>query len=73
MMAIQKELRGKTVAVLGYSEDGADYAKHLREQGVKVVIGLREVDTMWPQAERDGFRVMNLWNAVGASDIIQVW
>lgn len=72
-MAVQKELLGKKVAVLGYNEDGAEYAKSLKEQGVEVVIGLREVDVMWPQAERDGFRVMNLWNAVGASDIIQVW
>lgn len=72
-MAVQKELLGKTVAVLGYNEDGAEYAKYLREQGIDVVIGLREIDTLWPQAEEDGFRVMNLWNAVGASDIIQVW
>lgn len=72
-MAVQKELLGKKVAVLGYDEDGAEYVKQLREQGVEVVIGLREIDTMWPKAEQDGFRVMNLWNAVGASDIIQVW
>ncbi|ALS21814.1 acetohydroxy acid isomeroreductase [Paenibacillus naphthalenovorans] len=72
-MAMPKKFAGKTIAVLGYSEDGAEYAKRLREQGYEVVIGLRERDVMWPRAEQDGFKVMNLWNAIGASDIIQVW
>jgi ketol-acid reductoisomerase len=69
----KKSMIGKTIAILGYSEEGAEYAKSLRVEGIEVVIGLREIDSMWPQAEKDGFRVLNLWNAVQASDIIQVW
>jgi ketol-acid reductoisomerase len=69
----KESMIGKTIAILGYSEEGAEYAKWLRAEGIEVVIGLREIDSMWPQAEKDGFRVLNLWNAVKASDIIQVW
>jgi ketol-acid reductoisomerase len=64
---------GKTVAILGYNDDGINYAKELRSQGINVVIGLRLIDPQWTQAEKDGFQVMNLWDAVLVSDIIQVW
>jgi ketol-acid reductoisomerase len=69
----KESLVGKTIAILGYSEEGAEYAKWLRAEGIEVVIGLREIDSMWSQAQMDGFRVLNLWNAVKTSDIIQVW
>lgn len=64
---------GKTVAILGYNDEGVIYAKELRSEGIDVVIGLRLIDPHWAQAEMDGFRVMNLWDAVSVSDIIQVW
>jgi ketol-acid reductoisomerase len=72
-MNVHADLIGKTVGILGYTDDGMHFAKALRSEGINVVIGLREIDSMWPQAEKDGFRVLNLWNAVGVSDIIQVW
>jgi ketol-acid reductoisomerase len=72
-MKVHADLIGKTVGILGYTEDGMKFAKTLRSEGINVVIGLREIDSMWPQAEKDGFQVLNLWNAVSISDIIQVW
>jgi ketol-acid reductoisomerase len=72
-MKVHADMMGKTVGILGYNEDGMTYAKMLRSQGIHVVIGLREIDSMWPQAEKDGFQVLNLWNAASISDYIQVW
>jgi ketol-acid reductoisomerase len=66
-------LYGKSIAILGYSSEGREYAKLLRENEISVVIGLRPVDDLWIEAERDGFHVKNLWEAVESANIIQVW
>ncbi|OMP66862.1 Rossmann-fold NAD(P)-binding domain-containing protein [Domibacillus epiphyticus] len=66
-------LYGKTIAILGYSSEGKEYARLLREQQIPVVIGLRPVDDTWTEAERDGFEVKTLWEAVESASIIQVW
>ncbi|OLN21537.1 hypothetical protein BTO30_14515 [Domibacillus antri] len=66
-------LYGKTIAILGYSSEGQEYARLLREQEISVVIGLRPVDDAWAEAERDGFEVKTLWEAVESASIIQVW
>jgi len=64
---------GKSVAILGYSKEVSEFAKMLREHEISVVIGLRPVDDLWAEAERDGFEVKSLWDAVESADIIQVW
>ena len=64
---------GKTIAILGYSSEGQEYARLLREHQISVVIGLRPVDEVWAEAERDGFDVKTLWEAVESANIIQVW
>ena len=66
-------LYGKTIAILGYSDEGREYAQLLREHQIPVVIGLRPVDDVWAEAERDGFDVRTLWEAVESASIIQVW
>jgi ketol-acid reductoisomerase len=66
-------LYGKTIAILGYSNEGKEYAQLLREHQIQVVIGLRPVDDVWADAERDGFDVRTLWEAVESASIIQVW
>jgi ketol-acid reductoisomerase len=67
-------LSGKTVAVLGYRDNGAQQqAQYLRNHGIKVVIGLRDEDECWDQAEKDGFKVYSVWNAVEHADVAQVW
>ncbi|BCJ88405.1 hypothetical protein skT53_33900 [Effusibacillus dendaii] len=66
------ELKGKTVALLGYDNIAIEQAKKLRELGIKVIIGVREG---WNEeaAKQDGFQVFNLHEAVAQADIIQVW
>lgn len=67
-------LIGKTIAILGYRDNGGQQqANSLRGKGIRVVIGLREEDEFWNQAERDGFDVFNIWEAVEQADIAQVW
>jgi ketol-acid reductoisomerase len=63
----------KTIAVLGFDAGGHEHALSLIDRGFKVVIGLKAGDPNWTIAEKEGFQVYNLWDAVGQADIIQVW
>ena len=64
-------LQGKTVAVVGYGSQGHAQAQNLRDSGVRVVIGLRR-GRSWEQAERDGFEVNTVDEAVKQADVIQL-
>lgn len=72
-LQIPEYLHGKTVAILGYGSAAQEYANLLREKEISVVIGLRPVDDAWVDAERNGFTVKTLWDAVESASIIQVW
>jgi ketol-acid reductoisomerase len=72
-LQIPDYLYGKTIAILGYSGEGQEYARLLRDNEIPVVIGLRPIDNHWEVAERDGFIVKTLWEAVESANIIQVW
>jgi ketol-acid reductoisomerase len=51
-----REILGKeTVAVLGYGVQGRGQSLNMRDNGVKVIIGLREKSTGWQLAEKDGW------------------
>jgi ketol-acid reductoisomerase len=65
-------LIGKTVAVLGHDNQGAEHAQKLRECGIRVVVALRE-GTNWEGWREDGFEVVTVWEAVDIADVIQVW
>jgi ketol-acid reductoisomerase len=70
---VNEYLKKKTVAVLGFDAGGHEQALTLIDQGFKVVVGLKAGDPNWAIAEKEGFQVYNLWDAVGQADIIQVW
>ncbi|WP_185805363.1 hypothetical protein [Bacillus canaveralius] len=72
-LQIPDYLYGKTIAILGYSSEGQEFARLLKHHDIPVVIGLRPVDDLWADAVRDGFDVKSLWEAVEAAQIIQVW
>jgi ketol-acid reductoisomerase len=48
-------LRNETVAVLGYGPQGRGQSLNMRDNGVKVVIGLREKSAGWDAAVGDGW------------------
>jgi len=63
-------LDGRTVAVIGYGSQGHAHALNLRDSGVNVVVGLREVDPDRAKAEEAGFEVLGLKEAAAAGDIV---
>lgn len=67
-----KNLAGKTVAVLGYGSQGHAQAQNLLDSGLKVIIGLRQGSKSWSQAEKDGFQVFSVAEAVSQAEVIQI-
>lgn len=64
-------LRSRTVAVLGYGNQGHAHALNLRESGVPVVVGAREGQGA-EAARTAGFRVLPIDEAVGEGDWVSV-
>ena len=62
-------LNGKKIAIIGYGSQGHAHAQNLRDSGCDVIIGLRKGKS-WEKAEKDGFTVMTVPEAVKAADII---
>jgi len=63
-------LEGKTVAIIGYGSQGHAHALNLRDSGVKVVVGLREMDPDRPKAQEAGFEVLTMAEAAAAGNIV---
>jgi ketol-acid reductoisomerase len=66
-----KPLLGKTVAVLGYGNQGRAQALNLRDSGVNVIVGNRQ-DAYRETAVADGFDPMELPQAADAGEILLV-
>jgi ketol-acid reductoisomerase len=64
-------LRGRTVAVLGYGNQGRAQAMNLRDSGVKVIVGNRD-DSYRQQAVADGFEPVTITEAAAAGDVLLV-
>jgi ketol-acid reductoisomerase len=74
LLQLEKELRGKKVAIIGYhSQDAMDFARFLRDNNIDVIVGLRIEDDRWQKVKQDGFEVYTIWEAVKLSDVAQVW
>src|SRR5437763_12766542 len=48
-------LGGETIAVLGYGVQGRGQSLNMKDNGVKVIIGLREKGRGWDLAQQDGW------------------
>lgn len=64
-------LAGKTVAVLGYGNQGQAQALNLRDSGVRVVVGNRD-DRYRALAAADGFEPTGIAEAAEAGDVLLV-
>lgn len=62
-------LRLRTVAVIGYGNQGRSHALNLRDSGVKVIIGQRE-GTSHQQAVADGWKPVSVSAASDAADLL---
>lgn len=72
---VKKEyLKGKTVAVIGYGNQGRAQALNLHDSGIKVIIGAAPRDKYpdWSNAEKDGLMAMSIGEAAKIADIIQI-
>jgi ketol-acid reductoisomerase len=62
-------LAGRTVAILGYGNQGRSQALNLRDSGVKVVVGNQQ-DASFDRAVADGFDVYDLAGAADRGDVL---
>ena len=62
-------LNGKTIAILGYGNQGRAQALNLRDNGMKVVVGNQQ-DSYLEQAVADGFEPMAIAEAATIADFL---
>jgi len=64
-------LKEKTVAILGYGNQGRAQGLNMRDSGCQVIIGNKK-DAYYENAKRDGFEAFDLPDAVRKADVICV-
>lgn len=65
-------IRSKRVTIVGYGSQGHAHANNLRDSGVEVTVGLRPGSSSWAKAERAGFPVKPVAEAVREADLVMV-
>lgn len=66
------QLKGKTVAIIGYGSQGHAHALNLKDSGVNVIVGLYEGSKSWAKAEKQGVKVYTTAEAAKKADIIMI-
>src|SRR5689334_19463366 len=64
-------LRGRTLAVLGYGNQGRSWALNLRDSGLDVIVGNR-ADAYAETAVADGFAALPIGDAARRADVLLV-
>lgn len=67
-----RDIKGKTLAVLGFGSQGHAHALNLKESGLKVIIGLYKESKSRRVAKQNGFEVYDTAEAVRRADVIMV-
>jgi ketol-acid reductoisomerase len=65
-------LSGKTIAVIGYGNQGSAQARNLHDSGIDVVVGVREGGNSWERAKSDGLSVSPIEHAAERAEIIHL-
>ena len=65
-------LRGKTIAIIGYGNQGGAQGQNLKDSGLNVIIAEVEGTPNWKNAQEAGFEVMSAAEAAKKGDIIQL-
>lgn len=65
-------LKDKTVAIIGFGNQGGAQGQNLKDSGVKVVIAEVEGTPNWKAAQEAGFEVMTASEAAKIGDIVQI-
>lgn len=64
-------LKDKTIAVIGYGNQGRAQAVNLRRSGHQVIVGNQE-DESWRQAREDGFETLAMDAAAARADVVML-
>jgi ketol-acid reductoisomerase len=64
-------IKEKTIAIIGYGNQGRAQANNLRDSGCKVIIGSIK-DASYEQAKKDGFEVHDISEATRKGDIVHI-
>ncbi len=64
-------LKGKTIAIIGYGNQGQAQANNLRDSGLRVIIG-NPPDAYAEKARKDGFEVLSISEAAERGDIVHM-
>jgi len=67
-----KVLKKKTLAVIGFGSQGHAHALNLKDSGLKVLIGLYHGSQSIPVAQKLGFEVVSVAEAVRRADVIML-
>jgi ketol-acid reductoisomerase len=67
-----KELKGKTIAVIGYGAQGRAQSLNLRDSGLKVIVSDLKGSANWKQAVKDRFKPVSAKEAAEKADVIQI-
>ncbi|MBW2122043.1 MAG: ketol-acid reductoisomerase [Deltaproteobacteria bacterium] len=65
-------LKGKTIAIIGYGSQGHAHANNLKDSGLEVVVGLKKDSKSWTVAEDAGLKVTTTAEAAMAGDVIMM-
>jgi len=65
-------LKGKTVAILGYGSQGHAHAQNLRDSGCHVIVGQRAGSANFDLAKRHGFAPLSAAEATAQADIVNL-
>lgn len=65
-------LKGKTVAIIGFGSQGHAHAQNLKDSGIKVVVGLRPESKFNKQAKKAGLQTMSVDKAAKAAQVIMM-
>jgi ketol-acid reductoisomerase len=67
-----KWLKGKTVAIVGYGNQGRAHALNLRDSGVNVIVGARDGGKAIQSALADRFETLTISGAAERADVIAI-
>jgi len=65
------DLKGKTVAIIGYGNQGRSQALNLRDSGISVIVG-SIADSSGKKAQEDGFKVFPIEETIEKADIFEL-
>jgi ketol-acid reductoisomerase len=66
------QLKGKTIAILGYGSQGHAHAQNLRDSGCQVVVGQRPGSPNYDLAVSHGFKPLSVADATRQGDLVNL-